>query len=84
MERKDAFITEPTHDEEYQIHRWKKFIEVPKQSNWVWEYFINRVGGSIKTTDQIYVETTLDNYVKTNERRKDRTGDVEPNVRFAD
>lgn len=75
MERHEAFVTEPTHDEEYLMRRWQSFCEDPKQSHWVWSYFLNRIGETIKTTEQIYVETAIDNYVKTNKRRKDSTAD---------
>lgn len=80
----EGIITEPTHSEDYILERWRRFVDEPKQSHWVWEYYITRVGNQIKTTEQIYVETTLDNHVKANKRRKSSTGYPEPNVRFED
>jgi hypothetical protein len=82
MTEEEALITEPTHDENYTAERWRKFVEEPKQSQWVWQYFTDRVGGSIKTVEQIQMETTIENYVKTYQGRKDSSGRVEPNIRF--
>lgn len=84
MKREEAFITPPTHGEDYRMTRWQSFVEEPKQSQWVWAYLMNRVSKAIKTTDQIYVETTLDNYVETNKRRKSGTGHPEPSIRLED
>jgi hypothetical protein len=83
MEKHEAYVgDEPIDGATLMKRREALFTET--QMSWVSQSYAERTRGQRKDQDQIYVETTIENYVKAYQGRKDGSGRVRPSIRFED